>query len=120
VFLEKRPELLVHILEAVGERLCLLEERFIEIFDCPISVRLAHFLLTNADPVSGVLNNITHEEIGDIIGAVRQTVTEALSHMRKQGLILTGLKQIHIIDRHGLNEIMEDSESRFAPDFTVF
>ena len=119
-FLVRRPELVIHILEAVGKRLCLLEERLIEILNSPISVRLAHFLLTNVDPVSGVLNNITHEEIGDIIGAVRQTVTEALSHMRKQGLILTGLKQIHIIDRHGLDEIVQGSESRFAPDFTVF
>jgi CRP/FNR family cyclic AMP-dependent transcriptional regulator len=118
--LGRRPELVLHILEAVGKRLCLLEERLIEIIDCPVSIRLAHFLITNADPVSGVLNNITHEEIGNIIGAFRQTVTEALSNLRKQGLILTGRKQIHIIDRHGLEEIVGGSESRFAPDFTVF
>ena len=118
-FLARRPELVLHILEAVGKRLALLEERLIEILYSPINIRLAHFLLTNVDPASGVLNNITHEEIGDIIGAVRQTVTEALSHMRKQGLILTGLKQIHIVDRHGLEESLRGSESRFAPDFTV-
>ncbi len=118
-FLVQRPELVLHILEAIGKRLCLLEERLIETLYSPISIRLAHFLLTNVDPVSGVLNNVTHEEIGDIIGAVRQTVTEALSHMRKQGFILTGLKQIHIIDRRGLEEIVQGSESRFVPDFTV-
>ncbi|MFC2069431.1 Crp/Fnr family transcriptional regulator, partial [Chloroflexota bacterium] len=118
--LVRKPELVLHILAAVGKRLCLLEDRLIEILDSPISSRLAHFLLTNVDPISDVLNNITHEEIGDIIGAVRQTVTEALSQMRKQGLILTGLKQIHIIDRQGLEEIVQGLESRFAPDFTVF
>jgi len=118
-FLGRRPELVLHVLEAVGKRLCLLEERFIEMHYSPISIRLAHFLLTNADPVTGVLNNITHEEIGEIIGSVRQTVTEALSHMRKQGLIMTGLKQVCIIDRHRLGEIVQDLEGRSAPDFTV-
>jgi CRP-like cAMP-binding protein len=116
----RKPELILHILEAVGQRLCLLEERLIEIIDSPLSTRLAHFLLTNADPISGVLNNITHEEIGDILGAVRQTVTETLSQMRKQGLILTGFKQIHIVDRQGLEEIVQSLDGRFAPDFTVF
>ena len=119
-FLARRPKLVLNVLGAVGKRLCLLEERLIEIVYSPINIRIAHFLLTNADPVTGVLNNITHEEIGDIIGAVRQTVTEALSQMREQGLILTGFKQVHIIDRQGLKEIVQGVESQFAPDFTVF
>ena len=119
-FLEQRPELVLNILEAVGKRLCLLEERLVETLYSPIDIRLAHFILNNVDPVSGVLSNITHEEIGDIIGAVRQTVTEALGDMRKQGLIQTGHKQIRIIDRHGLEQITRGSESRIAPDFTVF
>jgi CRP/FNR family cyclic AMP-dependent transcriptional regulator len=118
-FLERRPELVMHILEAIGNRLCLLEERLIETLYSPVDKRLAHFLLTNVDPVSSELCNVTHAEIGDIIGAVRQTVTEELSNMRKQGLIITGLKKIHIIDRQGLKEILQGSESRFVPDFTI-
>jgi len=118
-FLRKRPELVLHILEAAGKRLVLLEDRFVDILYSPVNVRLAHFLLANVDPVSGVLNNITHEEIGDIIGSVRQTVTEALSHMRKQGIIQTGHRRIHVIDHHRLEEIAQGSESRFALDFTV-
>ena len=117
--LGRRPELVLHILEAVGNRLRILEERLIETLYSPTSIRLAHFLLTNVDPLSGVLTNVTHEEIGDIIGTVRQTVTEALSRMRKQGLILTGLKWIRIIDRQGLEEIVQGSESWLVPDFTV-
>ena len=111
--------MVLHLLEAVGKRLVLLEDRFVEILYSPVSVRLAHFLLANAEPVSGALNNITHEEIGDIIGSVRQTVTEALSHMRKQGIIQTGHKRIRIVDRNRLEEIAQGSESRFALDFTV-
>jgi CRP/FNR family transcriptional regulator len=118
-FLVQKPEMVSHILEAVGKRLILLEDRLVESLYSPINIRLAHFLLTNADPVSGELNNITHEEIGDIIGAVRQTVTETLSNMRKQGFIRTGFKKINIIDRRGLEGMIQDSESRSVPDFTV-
>jgi CRP-like cAMP-binding protein len=104
--LKQRPDIALHILEIVGNRLCLLEERLMEAVYSPVIIRLAHFLLINVDPASGVLVNVTHEEIGHIIGAVRQTVTETLSRMRNQGLILTARRQIHIIDRHGLEEIV--------------
>ena len=104
-FLKRRPEVMLRVLEIVGNRLRLLEERFMQAVCSPVTVRLAHFLLTNADSASGELSNFTHEEIGNTIGAVRQTVTETLSRLRKQGLILTGPKQIRIIDRHRLEEI---------------
>ncbi|MFC2039518.1 Crp/Fnr family transcriptional regulator [Chloroflexota bacterium] len=103
----------------MGNRLRLVEERLMEMLYSPVSMRLVHFLLGNVDPDSGVLTDVSHEEIGDIIGAVRQTVTEALSHVRKQGLILTGQKWVQIIDRQGLEEIARGSESRFIPDFTI-
>jgi CRP-like cAMP-binding protein len=113
--LKRRPDVALRILEIIGNRLCLLEERLTEAVYTCVKIRLAHFLLTNVDSASGVLTNLTHEEIGDIIGAVRQTVTETLSFMRKQGLILTGPKEIRIIDRHGLEEIVRGSESCSQP-----
>jgi len=108
--LKRQPDVALHILEIVGNRLRLLEERLMETAYSPVIIRLAHFLLTNADPTSGLLSDITHEEIGDTIGAVRQTVTETLSRMRKQGLILTRPKQIQIINRHNLEEIALGSD----------
>lgn len=108
--LKRRPDVTLHILEIVGNRLRLLEERLMEIAYSPVSVRLAHFLLTTADSASGILTDVTHEEIGDIIGAVRQTVTETLGQMRNKGLIRTRPKQIQIIDRHGLEEIAHGLE----------
>jgi len=112
--LKRRPDVVLRVLEIVGNRLRLLEERLVEVVYSPVSVRLAHFLLTNVDSASGLLTNVTHSEIGDTIGAVRQTVTETLSLMRKRGLILTGPKQIRIIDRHGLEEIVQSSGMRLS------
>ena len=109
--LKQHPDVTLHLLEIVGRRLRLIEERLVETVYSPVRVRLAHFLLTNADSASGVLSNLTHEEIGDTIGAVRQTVTETLGLLRKQGLIQTKPKRIRIINRHGLEEIVKSSES---------
>ncbi len=71
--LKRRPELTLQIMEMVCKRLYLLEERLVETVYNLVSVRLAYFLLTNADSTTGVLTNITQEEIGNTIGAVRQT-----------------------------------------------
>jgi CRP/FNR family cyclic AMP-dependent transcriptional regulator len=108
--LKRQPDVALRVLEIVGNRLRRLEERLVEAAYSPVSMRLAHFLLTNVDLASGVLTNVTHEEIGDTIGAVRQTVTEALSRMRNQGLILTAPKQIRVIDRHRLESIVHGSD----------
>ncbi len=109
--LERQPELALRVLEAVCNRLRLLEERLVEAVYNPVSVRLAYFLLASVDSASGVISNVTHEEIGNTIGAVRQTVTETLSLMRRQGFILTEPKQIRIINQRGLEEMIRGSES---------
>ncbi len=109
--LKRRPELALQIMEVLCKRLYLLEERLVETVYNPVSARLAYFLLSNADPSTGKLTNITHEEIGDTIGAVRQTVTETLSLMRKQGMITTEPKQIKIVDRCSLERIIKGLDS---------
>jgi len=105
--IKRRPEVGIRILEIVGNRLRLLEERLIETICHPLRVRLAYFLLINTDRSSGELTNVTHEEIGDIIGVVRQTITEALNRMKKEGLIVIGPRCIRILNRSGLEEIVQ-------------
>ena len=107
--LRKRPDLALHIMEIVGNRLRLLEERLVEATYSPVKVRLAHFLLSNSDQASGLLTNFTHEEIGDNIGALRQTVTEVLGLMQRQRLLTVKRRQIRVINRKGLENIIYDN-----------
>lgn len=104
--LRKQPEVCLRLLEAVGTRLLLAEERLVEASYSPIRVRLANFLLSNMDTTSGVMSHFTHEEIGDMIGAARQTVTETLNQLQRQGLIVIEHKKIRILKRAALEEIM--------------
>ena len=110
-YLERRPELMLRVLKIVCDRLRLLEERLVETVYNPVNIRLVYFLLSNADPVSGLVENVSHEEIGSRIGAVRQTVTETLGNLRKQSLILVEPKKIRIIDRRGLEKVIQGTES---------
>jgi CRP/FNR family transcriptional regulator, cyclic AMP receptor protein len=103
--LRLRPEVSLRLLEVVGNRLRQIEERLVEATYSPVRVRIAHFLLSNADLISGVITSLTHEEIGDIVGAARQTVTETLNILQNQGVIMVEPKKIRIIDRRRLEII---------------
>jgi CRP-like cAMP-binding protein len=83
----------------------MLEGRLEQAIFSPVRARLARFLQANADPATGLVKGYTHAEIGDTIGALRQTVTGALSEMQTQGLIEVGHKQVRIINRQGLEEM---------------
>jgi len=110
--LRQRPDIALRILEAVGKRLTQLEERLEQALFSPVRVRLATFLLTNSDPLEGVVTDYTHQDIGDTIGALRQTVTETLGLMQDQGLVEVKRKQIRITDRERLTDIALGEEVR--------
>jgi CRP/FNR family cyclic AMP-dependent transcriptional regulator len=105
--LKNQPEIMQHIIEILCNRVYRLEERLLEAICFPIYIRLAHYLVTNSDTKTATLRNFTHQEIGEIIGAVRQTVTKNLCLMQKQGLISISPKNIQIIDRNGLKKILQ-------------
>ena len=110
--LKRQPDLTLRILEIVSDRLRLIEERLLEAVYSPVNVRLANYLLAGADPVSGIIANISHEEIGNTIGAARQTVTTNLNTMRKQGILIIKQKKIQIMDRSRLEGIIHGSQAR--------
>lgn len=101
----QHPEVGLRMLEAVGSRLKLLEERLEQATFSPVRVRLGAFLLSNTNASTGVLTGFTHAEIGETIGALRQTVTGTLNELRDMGLVELGYKRIRIINRQGIEQI---------------
>lgn len=104
-WLRREPDFALSVLENLGNRVRRMEERLVEAAYSPAGARLARFLLDSASPDSGLLTGFTHEQIGNTIGAVRQTVTETLGLMRENGLISVRPRQIKIIDRAGLERM---------------
>jgi CRP/FNR family transcriptional regulator len=109
--LKRQPDLTLRLLEIVSDRLRLVEERLLEAVYSPVSIRLANLLLATADPISGILTNISHDEIGNMIGAARQTITINLNEMRKQGILIIKQKRIQIVDRRALEQLIERSQT---------
>jgi CRP/FNR family transcriptional regulator len=103
--LQARPEVMLRLLEVIGNRLNLLEGRLEQAVFSPVKVRLANFLLANLDPATGVVAGYSHAEIGDTIGALRQTVTETLNGMASQSLLVVARKQIQVTNRQRLEEM---------------
>ena len=68
-------------------------------------MRLAHFLLTNMDPETGVVSGFTQADIGDTIGPLRQTVTETLAALRDLGVVDVGHKRISVVGVKALRDM---------------
>ena len=106
----EHPDMIVRLLETLGNRLRVLEERLEQAAFSPVRVRLAHFLMSNMD-AAGKVSGYTHAEIGDTIGALRQTVTETLSEMQNKGLLEVGHKQIRVTNVPGVGKIALEEEA---------
>ncbi len=110
-YVNSSPALSMHLIESAYWLNNILEDRLIDSIYNSVRLRLANFLLDNIDQKTGIINNFTQEEIGDIVGATRQVVTESLSKMRKEGLLTTKRREIKIINRQGLAEILVNSDA---------
>lgn len=94
--LKQRPDVALRLLKTVGDRLKLLEERLEQVAFSPVKVRLVRFLLAHLDGATMLVSGYTHSDIGDTIGALRQTVTEILNQMEAAGLVEVGHKHIRV------------------------
>ena len=110
-YLRRQPDIAIRLLELAHYNLLSLEDRLLESSYSTAFSKVAYFLLCNADSRLGVISNYTHEQIGNEIGCVRQTVTETLNLMQKQGLITIKPRRIWISDWHGLRRVIKELES---------
>ena len=109
--LKERPDVAVRLLESIGSRLKLMEDRLEQAVFSTVKVRLARFLQANMDPATGAVTGYTHAEIGDTIGTLRQTVTETLSEMQRRGVLEVGHKRVRVTNPQRLEEIALSEET---------
>jgi CRP/FNR family cyclic AMP-dependent transcriptional regulator len=107
-YLIRQPDVAIQLLELAHFNYLSLEDRLMESSYSTSYAKVAYFLLRNADARSGVITDYTHEQIGNEIGSVRQTVTEALNLMKKRGLITIKPRQIWINDWQGLGRVIKE------------
>jgi CRP/FNR family transcriptional regulator, cyclic AMP receptor protein len=105
--IQTRPQVAIRLLEVIGRRL-LEAEAIIEDFAFKsVAARLATTLLRLWAEEGDLVLGRTHQDLADMIGTYRETVTQTLDDFKRRGLIGLGRKSIRVLDRPGLEGIAE-------------
>jgi len=108
--MREKPKVAFRFVEALGDRVTLLESRLEEIAFKSIPARLASLLLRLADEQGDgeVVKGYTHQDLGEMLGTYRETITQTLNDFKAEGLVEISRKQVEIKDRDSL-EMMAES-----------
>jgi CRP/FNR family cyclic AMP-dependent transcriptional regulator len=92
--LQKKPALALKYSKQVGSKLRLIENRLVNLLNKDVRTRLINFLLqlaqkqmTEAANAICIPNYLTHEDIANLIGSSRQTVTTIINELSTEGLL---------------------------------
>jgi CRP/FNR family cyclic AMP-dependent transcriptional regulator len=90
------------LMQAMGHRVMEAENRLEQMAYSTIASRLAALLLELAsdDPMSVV--RATHQELADMLGTWRETVSKTLQDFRRRGMIASGRRQLTLLDKEML------------------
>ncbi|MEQ1798543.1 MAG: Crp/Fnr family transcriptional regulator [Lacibacter sp.] len=102
--LRKKPEIAFHFSKQVGQKLHKFQNRLVNLLNKDVKTRLVNFLLMLAkeegDTEDGdaykIHNFLTHEDIAQLIGSSRQTVTTMLNELETSGLVSVSRQSIKV------------------------
>ena len=111
-FLEGHPRVAMLSMQVLSSRLRILGEMFVNLVADDVNTRIAKLILrlsarygTRVGKEIFLNIPLTHQEIADMIGTSRQTVTSALSAFKRQGVLSIDNHRIYIESEELLNVI---------------
>jgi CRP/FNR family transcriptional regulator, cyclic AMP receptor protein len=108
--IQTRPQVAIRLLEVVGRRLLETESVLEDLAFKSVPARLATLVIRLLPPGQFDLVGYTHQDLAEMIGTYRETVTQTLDSFRRQGLVEVGRKRIRVLDRRGLEAISSGSK----------
>ena len=112
-FLFAHPTVMFLLLQVMASRLRCLSETLANVAGEQVHTRLARLMLWlcarygRREGASVVMNvHLTHQEIADMIGATRQTVTTLMGDWRRQGILEIHDHFIHVINKQQLGSLL--------------
>jgi CRP-like cAMP-binding protein len=101
--MREKPDVAFRFFETMGDRVSQLEERLENIAFKSIPARLAELLLRlDRNSEGNQILGYTHQDLSEMLGTYRETVTQTLNDFRTQGFVDLGRKRIELLDRPGL------------------
>src|SRR5206468_7652650 len=102
-FLGRHPDVAMLSLQVLSSRLRILGEMFVNLVLDDVNTRIAKLILrlsarygTRVGKEVFLTIPLTHQEIADMVGTSRQTVTSALSALKREGVLSIENRRIHI------------------------
>ena len=108
--IREQPQVALRMIEVMGRRLALCEARLEELAYSSVPARIAAVLLRlshEQDHTGKSTILITHQKLGEMIGALRETVTSVLGEFQHAGLVELHRGQIRVCDARGLFRLLE-------------
>jgi CRP/FNR family cyclic AMP-dependent transcriptional regulator len=90
------------LMQAMGQRVMEAENRLEQMAYSTIASRLAALLLELADADPKGIVHATHQELADMLGTWRETISKTLQDFRQRGLVASGRRQLTLLDKEGL------------------
>lgn len=97
-----KPRVGLRMLEIMGRRLVATETRLEDIAYRGVPARLAAVLLRLGSEEGHIIEGLTHQDLGDMVGAYRETVTKVLDQFQASGYVELARRRIRILDADGL------------------
>lgn len=104
--IREKPDVAFRFLETMGNRVSALEAHLEDIAFKSVPARLAGLLLRLAEEQgSDNLRGYTHQDISEMLGTYRETVTQTLNEFKAQGLVAIGRKRIILVNKQRLEAL---------------
>lgn len=113
--LAKKPELALKYSKQVGSKLRTMENRLVNLLNKDVKTRLVHFLWQlvvqhpdlqgQATSAVHIPNYLTHEDIAQLIGASRQTITTLINELTAEGFLTFSRQEIRFPDVKKLQKL---------------
>jgi CRP/FNR family transcriptional regulator len=117
-FLADHPRVALLSMQALSSRLRILGEMFVNLVSDDVNTRIVKLMLrlsarygTRVGKEIFLNIPLTHQEIADMVGTSRQTVTSTLSMLKKRGVLSIDNHRIHIESEELLSEITRSRHS---------
>jgi len=99
----EHPAVAVRMTQLLSQRLRETEDMLERVAFQPVPVRLGRLLLSLADP-EGEVAGYSHQDLADMVGTSRETVSRAIVELKTVGLVEVDRRCLRIIDAHRLEQ----------------
>jgi CRP-like cAMP-binding protein len=102
-----KPRVGLRFMELMANRLREVEARMETVAFKSVPARLAASLLQLAEDADGRIAGVSHQDLADMVGTYRETVTRILNEFRSAGYIDLGRLQLTLLQPDALRAIAE-------------